>query len=85
MGPTNSGKTYSALERLKEADSGYYLAPLRLLALEGYETLKRDGVNVSLITGEEEIIDEDSTHIASTIEDDEMAGLVGRLEGLAGN
>ncbi len=68
MGPTNSGKTYSALERLKEADSGYYLAPLRLLALEGYETLKRDGVNVSLITGEEEIIDEDSTHIASTIE-----------------
>ena len=68
VGPTNSGKTYSALKELKQADSGLYLAPLRLLALEGYESLKSDGVAVSLITGEEEIIDEDSTHISSTIE-----------------
>ena len=68
MGPTNSGKTYSALKALKEAESGYYLAPLRLLALEGYESLKKDGVPASLITGEEEIIDEESTHISSTIE-----------------
>jgi len=41
---------------------------LRLLALEGYENLKKEGVAVSLITGEEEIIDEASTHISSTIE-----------------
>ncbi|NOZ89723.1 MAG: helicase [Epsilonproteobacteria bacterium] len=68
VGPTNSGKTYEALEHLQKADTGYYLAPLRLLALEGYETLKNRGVNVSLITGEEEIIDEESTHISSTIE-----------------
>jgi len=68
MGATNSGKTYQALEELKGAETGYYLAPLRLLALEGYENLKKGGVNVSLITGEEEIIDEDSTHISSTIE-----------------
>ncbi|MCK4441946.1 MAG: helicase, partial [Sulfurovaceae bacterium] len=68
VGPTNSGKTYQALQHLKSADTGYYLAPLRLLALEGYERLKANGVNVSLITGEEEIIDEDSTHISSTIE-----------------
>ena len=68
VGPTNSGKTYSALKALKEATTGYYLAPLRLLALEGYENLKSDGVNVSLITGEEEIIDEEATHISSTIE-----------------
>ncbi len=68
VGPTNSGKTYSALKALKEATTGYYLAPLRLLALEGYENLKADGVNVSLITGEEEIIDEEATHISSTIE-----------------
>jgi ATP-dependent RNA helicase SUPV3L1/SUV3 len=68
VGPTNSGKTYQALKSLKEAPTGYYLAPLRLLALEGYENLKKDGVSVSLITGEEEIIDEDSTHISSTIE-----------------
>jgi len=68
VGPTNSGKTYEALNHLEKSQTGYYLAPLRLLALEGYETLKERGVNVSLITGEEEIIDEDSTHISSTIE-----------------
>ena len=68
VGETNSGKTYEAMEYLKNATTGYYLAPLRLLALEGYELLKAKGVNVSLITGEEEIIDEDSTHICSTIE-----------------
>jgi len=68
VGPTNSGKTYAALNALQEATTGYYLAPLRLLALEGYETLQKKGVNVSLITGEEEIIDESSTHISSTIE-----------------
>lgn len=68
VGPTNSGKTYKALQELKSATTGYYLAPLRLLALEGYENLRSDGVATSLITGEEEIIDEDSTHISSTIE-----------------
>ncbi len=68
VGPTNSGKTYTALKELKAAGTGYYLAPLRLLALEGYENLKKEGVAVSLITGEEEIIDEESTHISSTIE-----------------
>ena len=68
VGPTNSGKTYQALKELEEATTGYYLAPLRLLALEGYENLKAKGVSVSLITGEEEIIDEESTHISSTIE-----------------
>ncbi len=68
VGPTNSGKTYKALEELKKAQSGVYLAPLRLLAQEGYEDIKQSGINVSLITGEEEIIDEDSTHISSTIE-----------------
>ena len=68
VGPTNSGKTYAALQKLKAADTGYYLAPLRLLALEGYENLKNEGIPISLITGEEEIIDEESTHISSTIE-----------------
>ncbi len=68
LGPTNSGKTYSALQQLKKAETGYYLAPLRLLALEGYENLRKEGIGISLITGEEEIIDEESTHISSTIE-----------------
>jgi len=68
IGPTNSGKTYEAMKRLENADTGYYLAPLRLLALEGYEGLKDKGIDVSLITGEEQILDEDATHISSTIE-----------------
>ena len=68
IGPTNSGKTYAAMQKLKEADTGYYLAPLRLLALEGYETLKAEGIESSLITGEEQILDDEATHISSTIE-----------------
>lgn len=68
IGPTNSGKTYTAMQKLKNADTGYYLAPLRLLALEGYENLKSMDIDVSLITGEEQIINDDATHISSTIE-----------------
>lgn len=68
IGPTNSGKTYQAMQKLENADTGYYLAPLRLLALEGYETLRNKGIDASLITGEEQILDEDATHISSTIE-----------------
>ncbi len=68
VGPTNSGKTYEAMQTLQAAHTGYYLAPLRLLALEGYETLRAQGLNASLITGEEQILDDDATHISSTIE-----------------
>lgn len=68
VGPTNSGKTYQAMQKLQNADTGYYLAPLRLLALEGYETLRENGIACSLITGEEQLLDEDATHISSTIE-----------------
>jgi ATP-dependent RNA helicase SUPV3L1/SUV3 len=68
IGPTNSGKTYTAMEQLRAKGTGYYLAPLRLLALEGYEDLREHGINSSLITGEEQIFDEDATHISSTIE-----------------
>jgi len=68
IGPTNSGKTYEAMQALKKADTGYYLAPLRLLALEGYEDLRKEGLNASLITGEEQILDDEASHISSTIE-----------------
>jgi ATP-dependent RNA helicase SUPV3L1/SUV3 len=68
IGPTNSGKTYTAMQKLVDADTGYYLAPLRLLALEGYENLKAHDIDASLITGEEQLINEDATHISSTIE-----------------
>ena len=68
VGPTNSGKTYAAMQVLKQADTGVYLAPLRLLALEGYEKLREYGVATTLLTGEEEIFDEEAGHISSTIE-----------------
>lgn len=68
VGPTNSGKTYEAYEALANAKTGAYLAPLRLLALEGRDTLAAKGVAISLITGEEQQIAEGDTHVSSTIE-----------------
>jgi ATP-dependent RNA helicase SUPV3L1/SUV3 len=67
-GPTNSGKTYAALEQLRAAKTGVYLAPLRLLALEVYERLGELNVATSLVTGEERIIDPAADHVSSTVE-----------------
>lgn len=53
IGPTNSGKTHDALERLKECTHGAYFGPLRLLALEVYDKLNSEGLACSMITGEE--------------------------------
>ncbi|MEA4814417.1 MAG: helicase-related protein [Oscillospiraceae bacterium] len=55
LGDTNTGKTYQALKRLKQAGSGIYLAPLRILALENFERLGGEGVPCSLLTGEEAV------------------------------
>ncbi len=68
MGPTNSGKTYHAIEALTKARKGCYLAPLRLLAAELYDTMNTKGVKTTLLTGEEVIEVEDATHYSSTIE-----------------
>jgi ATP-dependent RNA helicase SUPV3L1/SUV3 len=68
LGPTNSGKTHRAVNALKSATSGVYLAPLRLLANENYERLDEAGVPVSLITGEERKLHPHATHFASTVE-----------------
>jgi len=68
MGPTNSGKTYHAIEALCQARNGCYLAPLRLLAGELYDTMNDKGVKTTLLTGEEVIETEGSTHYSSTIE-----------------
>jgi ATP-dependent RNA helicase SUPV3L1/SUV3 len=68
MGPTNSGKTYHAIEALTKARKGCYLAPLRLLAAELYDTMNSKGVKTTLLTGEEVIEVEDATHYSSTIE-----------------
>jgi ATP-dependent RNA helicase SUPV3L1/SUV3 len=58
VGPTNSGKTYHALKRLEEAESGIYLGPLRLLAHEVYSRLNAKGKPCALVTGEEQRIPE---------------------------
>lgn len=69
LGGTNSGKTHSAFERLAAADSGLYLGPLRLLALEAFTRLNEEfGVTASLITGEERRLVAGSRVTASTIE-----------------
>lgn len=68
LGPTNSGKTHTAMEHLASARSGVYLAPLRLLALENYHRLQDAEVAVSLITGEQRKIHPEATHVASTVE-----------------
>jgi len=68
LGPTNSGKTYHALNALMEAKTGVYLAPLRLLAMEVRDRLVQAGVPCNLITGEERIVMEGAQHTASTIE-----------------
>jgi ATP-dependent RNA helicase SUPV3L1/SUV3 len=68
VGAPNSGKTYAAFERLAQAHDGAYLAPLRLLALEGRDRLVGRGVPCSLLTGEENVPADDARVVSSTIE-----------------
>lgn len=68
IGPTNSGKTYSAMESFRNCERGVYLGPLRLLAYEVYESSNGLGCACDLLTGEEELHTEGATHVASTIE-----------------
>lgn len=67
-GPTNSGKTYEALIKLKQSKKGVYLGPLRLLAAEVYEKLNLDGVPCNLVTGEEVRMLPTATHSSCTVE-----------------
>ena len=53
VGPTNSGKTYHALQRLEAAERGVYAGPLKLLAHEVYSRMNAKGKPCALITGEE--------------------------------
>ncbi|MBQ8162141.1 MAG: hypothetical protein IJ083_15550 [Clostridia bacterium] len=68
IGPTNSGKTHDAIQALMAAPRGVYLAPLRLLAYEQYESINRAGVPCSLLTGEERKLVWGAGLQASTIE-----------------
>ena len=71
-GPTNSGKTYHALERFLTAESGIYCGPLKLLAVEVFNKSKARGIPCDLVTGEERRFgrddDEPSDHVACTVE-----------------
>lgn len=68
VGPTNSGKTHAAIELLGAAQTGAYLAPLRLLALEVHERMNDLGVATSLVTGEERVLVPGARHVSSTVE-----------------
>ena len=70
LGPTNTGKTFLAIERMVAHSSGTIGLPLRLLAREVYQKVcDRVGVGaVSLITGEEKIKPPNSRYQVCTVE-----------------
>lgn len=70
LGPTNTGKTHLAIERMLAHSSGMIGLPLRLLAREVYNKIAgRAGVeSVALITGEEKIKPKSPRYWVSTVE-----------------
>mgnify|MGYP006168451713 FL=1 len=70
LGPTNTGKTHFAIERMLQFGSGIIGLPLRLLAREVYEKcIQKVGVEkVALITGEEKIIPPYADYFLCTVE-----------------
>ena len=70
LGPTNTGKTHLAFDRLMAYQSGIFGFPLRLLARENYDkAVKRVGINnVALITGEEKFIPKEAKYFFCTVE-----------------
>ena len=70
LGPTNTGKTFLAIETMLSFDSGMIGFPLRLLAREVYDKIvqKVDASMVALITGEEKIIPLNAKYFLCTVE-----------------
>ena len=70
LGPTNTGKTYLAIERMLGHESGMIGFPLRLLARENYDrVVKIKGAGrVALITGEEKIVPKGARYFICTVE-----------------
>ena len=70
LGPTNTGKTHLAIERMLAHTSGVIGFPLRLLARENYDRMVASkGVrNVALITGEEKIVPPGARWFSCTVE-----------------
>lgn len=70
LGPTNTGKTHLAVERMLGYRSGIIGLPLRLLAREIYDRIvaKRGPQAVALITGEEKISPANAQYFVCTVE-----------------
>ncbi len=70
LGPTNTGKTFLAIETMLSFDTGMIGFPLRLLAREVYDKIvqKVDASKVALITGEEKIIPINAKYFLCTVE-----------------
>ena len=70
LGPTNTGKTFFAIEKMLNYSTGMIGLPLRLLAREVYEKVsqKCGKQNVALITGEERIMPENPRYWICTVE-----------------
>ncbi len=70
LGPTNTGKTHLAIERMLGHGSGMIGLPLRLLAREVYDRLctRTAPENVALITGEEKIKPQNPRYYVCTVE-----------------
>ena len=70
LGPTNTGKTYVAIEKMLEHNTGIFGLPLRLLAREVYDKcVEKVGIEkVALITGEEKIIPSTASYFICTVE-----------------
>jgi ATP-dependent RNA helicase SUPV3L1/SUV3 len=70
LGPTNTGKTHLAVERMLGHSSGMIGLPLRLLAREVYDRIvKIKGVgHVALVTGEERIVPSSARYFVATVE-----------------
>ncbi len=70
LGPTNTGKTHVAIEKMFEFESGIFGLPLRLLAREVYDKcVEKVGLEkVALITGEEKIIPNSANYFICTVE-----------------
>lgn len=70
LGPTNTGKTHMAVERMMAHESGMIGLPLRLLAREIYDRIVklRGPTRVALITGEEKIVPPNAVYFVCTVE-----------------
>jgi ATP-dependent RNA helicase SUPV3L1/SUV3 len=70
LGPTNTGKTHMAMERMLGHASGMIGFPLRLLARENYDraVANKGAASVALITGEEKIIPPHAQYFVCTVE-----------------